>query len=83
MTIDEKIAVLEAAKAKLEDDIVKRAEYVTLESWMNYTPGMVAQVYADRSAVGDLLYELYDRQEAELRGAGSSYKDAIMEVLKQ
>lgn len=73
MTIEDKIAVLEAARDRLDDLLVERAEKIAnATNALEFSPGEFAKLSADAGAVGDLLYAMYDRHEAELRCTGKA-----------
>lgn len=75
MTIDEKIAVLEAARTVIEGKIVDAARIMAdagkyPEGELHV--GSIAEAWADHGALGDLTYTLAERFEDELRGAGKA-----------
>lgn len=61
MTTEEKIAVLEAAKSKLEDCMLARAEKINaLTGAWDFSPGEINKTWADWGSLDDLICVLRD-----------------------
>lgn len=81
MTIDEKIAVLEAAKAKLVDYIVDCAAEMNnrVTNWAGVNGQAIPQLMATRGAIEDLLFDL--REGFEQARIDEEYDSALAEQM--
>lgn len=78
MTIDEKIAVLEAAKVEIVDLIVAGAQSILPGG--DYLEGTIAKMMADRGAIEDLLFDL--REGFEQAKIDEQFDSALAEQME-